>query len=175
MSLIPEKLNNFAIYGGPTSIMQLGVASLELPTLEAMTEEISGAGIAGSIASVVPGHFGSMSLKVKWRTVTTQKIALIAPVRQTLDCRGSLGHQDSQLGTAPTVAMRVSCSGMVKSSNLGNFEPGKAMGAETDLEVYTLRVSMAGILVLELDKLNQIFRVNGVDYLAQQRADTGGV
>ena len=45
---VPEMLRNFRVY--EESYDMIGTADVELPTLEALTETIKGAGIAGEIA-----------------------------------------------------------------------------------------------------------------------------
>lgn len=172
---IPERLVNFNVFGGPGAAVLLGMATVELPTFEPMTETIAGAGIAGEYSSPVTGHFGSQSVKLQFRTLTLQQMALMVPERQVLDIRGSVQQQDPMLGTITTVALRVECTGQAKMMNPGRFEPGKVMGAEFDLECAVIRISLEGVPILEIDKFNMIYVVNGVDKLAKVRADVSGV
>lgn len=171
---IPERLVNFRCYAGPAAEF-LGMTDVELPSFEAMTETISGAGIAGEYASPVLGHFASQTVKLKWRTITAAALSLLAPVRQVFDVRGSIQLQDPGLGLLVTQALRVECTGQVKSQNPGKLEPGKVMGVETDVELAVVRISLDNVPIIELDKFNMIFRVNGVDYLQKVRTDMGGV
>jgi P2 family phage contractile tail tube protein len=174
VSLIPERLVNFRCYGSDASEF-FGMTDVELPAFDAMTETISGAGIAGEYASPVLGHFGSQMVKLKFRTATAAALSLIAPVRQVFDIRGSIQLQDSQGGPLTTQALRVECSGQVKASTMGKLEPGKVMGGEVDMEIATIRISIDGESIIELDKFNMIFKINGFDYLRQTRVDLGGV
>ena len=52
---VPEKLINFRVYLDGNNL--IGVADVELPSIEAMTETVKGAGIAGEIDSPTLGHF----------------------------------------------------------------------------------------------------------------------
>lgn len=173
MAQIPERLVNYKAYNGAAEL--LGTTDVELPSFDVLTESISGAGIAGEYSSPVLGHFGSQTLKLKWRTITRTGLLLLAPVRAVLDIRGSIQIQDTTSGAISTQAMRVECSGQVKHYTPGKVEPGKVMGVECDLEVATIRISLDGSPVIELDKFNSIFRVGGVDYLQKVRQDVGGV
>jgi P2 family phage contractile tail tube protein len=175
MTAIPHKVTNFQCYGGLGGLVLFGTTDVELPSFEALTETISGAGIAGEIDSPVPGHFGSMSVKLKWRTVTAQALGLLAQVEHGIVLMGSVQVQESTSGALASVALRVEVRGPIKMMGLGKLEPGKLMDTETEIEVSVIRVSMAGVPIVELDKLNMRFVVNGVDYLATVRADTGGV
>lgn len=173
--LVPHKLTNFNAYGGLGGVVLLGAVDAELPSFEALTETISGAGIAGEIDSPVPGHFGAMSVKIKWRTVTAQALGLLAQVQHGIVLMGSIQVQEGTSGALTSQSLRVEVRGPTKMMGLGKLEPGKLMDTETEVEVNVIRISMAGVPVVELDKLNMRFVVAGVDYLATVRADTGGV
>jgi len=172
---IPERLTNFRAYSGLDSQEYLGLSTVELPAFEAMTETISGAGIAGEYASPTPGHFGSQMAKFSWRTPTEKMLLLMAPVQQTIVAYGAMQLQDPMLGALVSKQLRVEVRGQVKHHSLGKLEPGKIMAAEVDIECAVIRVDIDGKRVIELDKFNMIFRVNGVDYLAETRRAMGGV
>ena len=71
---IPTVLTNARVYLEGAS--QLGLATVELPSFEYMTEDVSGLGIGGELSMPVKGHFKSMSLKLTWNTVTTDLLPL---------------------------------------------------------------------------------------------------
>jgi P2 family phage contractile tail tube protein len=114
-------------------------------------------------------------VKLKFRIATKAALRLLAPVKQVFDIRGSAQLQESISGNLISQGWRVECSGQPKHVGLGKFEPGKVQGVEVDIEVATIRISLDGEPLVELDKFNMIFRVDGVDYLAKVRADLGGV
>lgn len=173
MGLIPERLVNFRAYNGASEL--LGMTDAELPKFAVMKETISGPGIAGEYDSPVLGHFSSQTMKLKWRSITKEGLALVAPVRQTVFLRGSMQLTDSTFGALQTSAIVIECSGQTTDTNLGKFEPGKAMGAELDLECAKIVVTIDGVEIIHLDKFNSIFKVNGFDFLQQSRIDQGGV
>lgn len=171
---IPERLVNFKAYanGGP----QLpGMVTVELPPFEAMKETISGAGIAGEVESIVVGHFASQKAKAKFRSVTREVLALLAPVYHSLDFRGAMQFQDPGAGRLYTQSVRFACRGSVHMLNPGKFEAGKQMDAEFEIECFSTAIWIAGVEIIHLDKLSEIYRVNGVDYLQKARVDMGGV
>lgn len=175
MAQIPEKLVNFRCYGGSSGNELIGLTDVELPKFDAMTETIMGAGIAGEYDSPVIGHFKSLVAKLNFRTVTNLGVALLAPVYQILDIRGSIQTQDPSLGQLATVALRFEVRGQTKSGDPGKLEPGKPMASGFEIECATVRISLAGKPVLALDKFNMSYIVNGVDYLRGVRQDLGGV
>jgi P2 family phage contractile tail tube protein len=151
------------------------LATVDLPSFEAMTETIAGAGIAGEYASPVLGHFASQMVKLAFRTTTKAQLDMLAPVYQRFDVRGSVQIQDPGLGLIGTHSIALDCRGQVKNLTLGKMEPGKVMGSELDLEIARITVDIAGVRVVELDKFNMVFAVNGVDFLANVRRDLGGL
>lgn len=169
-----ERLVNFRCYVDADPL-PLDLTDIDLPALEMMTETISGSAIAGEYASPVTGHFGSQVLKLKWRAVTAAGLKLLAPGTHILDVRGSLQTRNPIAGTLTTQALRIECTGQSKTKGLGKLEPGKVMGTEADVECSVIRISIDGAPYIEIDKFNQIFKVNGVDYLQKVRQDVGGV
>lgn len=174
MGQIPQTLVNFRAYAGAAA-EYLGLTDVELPAFESMVETIAGAGMAGEMSAPILGHFQSMTVKLKWRAPTPAAIQLLAPIVHVLDIRGSVQVQDSIAGALLTQSIRVECTGQGKRKGFGKLEMGKPLGSDFDLEVTTIRISIDDIPLVELDKLNMIFKVGGVDYLAKIRRDVGGV
>jgi hypothetical protein len=172
---IPDKLVNFRCYGGAGGLEFLGLTDIELPNFEAMTETIAGAGIAGEYDSPVLGHFTSQMIKLKWRATTSPGLGLLTPIHHALDCRGSIQIQDPMLGVLVTKPLNVFVRGQVKNLTLGKLEPGKVMDSECEIECASIRIVLAGVPEIELDKFNMVFKVKGVDYLRATRIDLGGV
>lgn len=56
--------------------------------------------------------------------------------------------------------------GRVKSFNPGKVEKGEAMEATITLELTYIMIEVDGVQLLEVDKLNGIYKVNGNDMLA---------
>ena len=76
---------NFAIY--EDSNEYCGLASVTLPDLTALTQTVSGAGIAGNIEAPILGHIDAMTLTLNFRTVTEQTVRLSEPRRHNIDLR----------------------------------------------------------------------------------------
>ena len=84
---IPERLVNFRVFNDNKDL--LGIATVELPEISAMTDTVSGAGIAGEVDSPVLGHFGSMTCTLTWRTIEGDVLSLAKQQSHTLEVRGS--------------------------------------------------------------------------------------
>ena len=71
---VPERLVNFRVYNNSNDL--LGIATVDLPEIEAMSDTVSGAGIAGEVESPVLGHFAPMETTFTWRTIESAAMKL---------------------------------------------------------------------------------------------------
>lgn len=175
MPAIPQLLTNCAVYFGPQSLIDLGMATVTLPAFEAMTETISGAGIAGEMAAPVKGHFTSQKVAINFRTPTLNQLSMLTPVFHIFDIRGSIQYLDPATQLITTQAITLDCRGPVNQLQLGSMEPGKQFGSSLEMEIAYIAITLNGVRVIELDKLNQVFKVLEVDHLASVRRDLGGM
>ena len=165
---IPDKVVNFNVYNEAEKL--IGVSGeITLPNLEAMTETISGAGIAGEFESPNPGHFGSIQIEIPFRTIYDQSFKMMSPKGQTITLRGSQQMMDIAAGQLKQTALKITLKVMPKNLNLGTLAVGQPTGTNNVLEVLYMKVVADGKEVLELDKMNFIYRVNGEDILANIR------
>lgn len=168
---VPEKLINFKAYNEGSDL--IGVVDVELPALEAMTETVSGAGIAGEVDSPTLGHYSSMTCRINFRTVTKAAAALAAQRAHQLEFRGSQQIYDAGAGSYSTQSVKVVVKAIPKSVELGNLTVGAPTETGNEFEVNYLKVWVGGEELVEIDKFNFIARINGEDYLASVRADLG--
>ena len=170
--MIPTQNVNFAVYNSESQDM-LGIAEVTLPDFEAMTETISGAGLAGELEMPVLGHFGSMTTEISWRTMTTDATKLLAQRGHFIDLRGSIEQYNERTGGISSMPMKITILGISKSLGLGNLNVGTGSDTATTLEIAYIKILLNGREVVEFDRFNYIFRVHGVDYLASVRRDLG--
>lgn len=168
---VPEKLINFKAYNEAQSL--IGVADVELPSLEAMTETVSGAGIAGEVDSPVLGHYASMTTRINFRTITGDALDLAAQLAHQIEFRGSQQVYDAGNGQYKTQPVRVVMKCVPKNVELGNFTVGSPTETGNEFEVNYIKISLDGQTKVEIDKFNFIAKINGKDYLASVRSDLG--
>ncbi len=168
---VPEKLINFRVYEGGDDL--IGIADVTLPNLEAMTETVKGAGIAGEVESPVLGHYSSMELELNWRTLSKPNVLLAQPKGVQLDLRGAQQVYDSGASEYKVSPAKVVVAGVPKTTELGKLDVGTTSDTKTTLEVNYIKVTIDGKDVLELDKFNYICNIGGVDYLADVREALG--
>lgn len=169
---IPERLNDFRVYHDGSNDLQ-GIADITLPSFELMTETVSGAGIAGEYESPTLGHFQSMKLGLNFRSITEKQLSLLQQKAQRMDCRGALQEYDAATGNYSQKGVRVVVQGPTTKNELGKFQKSSPTDGSVEIEVLYLKITMDGKTKVEIDKLNYICIIDGVDYLAGVRNALG--
>ncbi len=168
---IPTFITSGKVYKDGDNL--IGVANVELPSLEYMTETMSCFGIAGELDMPVAGHVKSTTVKLSWNTLTVDAASLLATEAHYLDIRGDIQEYDGGTGQIQHKARKCVLKAMPKTGGLGKIEPGKKMDNETELEVLYLKLWIGGTERLEFDKINFIFTVGGTDLLSTVRSNLG--
>ncbi|MEC1744119.1 phage major tail tube protein [Schinkia azotoformans] len=171
MNQVPEKLIAFRVYQDGNDL--LGVADVEMPSIEAMTETVKGAGIAGEFESPVIGHYGSMTTKLNWRTLSKPVIHLTQPKAHNLEFRGASQVFDAGSGEYKFPPLKVTMRCTPKKTELGKLDVGAKSDSSNEFEVSYIKVFIDGKAVLEIDKFNYICVIDGVDYLKGVREALG--
>ena len=170
MKKTDQILTNFSAWEDATNWM--GLVDVELPSFEALTETLKGAGVAGEVTIPVKGHFGGQTLKINWRTLSPDAVRLAEPKVHTLDFRGNQQIFDALNGYIDQeVVVKTRCVPT-------NFSPGKfAVAAATEtaneFEVHYTKIIVDGKTTLEYDKFNFVYVVNGVDVMENVRKNLG--
>lgn len=170
-NVIPEKSINFSVYLNGEDL--LGVAEGTFPTLESMTSEVKGAGIAGVVESPVIGHFNSTNFSLTWRTVTDKFMKLFEHTTNDLDLFAALQQYDAGLGVYKTVPLHVYMKAVTKTRTLGNLVVGDKMDTQMEFEVLYMKIELNDKARVELDKLDYIYAVDGVNELADVKRALG--
>lgn len=166
----PGKIRNFQVYMGSKL---LGIVDATLPNLTPLKETTKGAGIAGEIETPAPGQFGTLKLQLTWRQATVDAVRLANPDGDTVELRASAQVADSGTYRLKSVPIRVILKGVASDMQLGKFDPATAMGTTTELECLYYKMEYKGTVLYEVDKLNFKCIINGVDVLAEDRANMG--
>lgn len=168
--VFPEVINNFNVYNDANRVVGT-TGEIKLPSLQAMTAAISGAGILGEYNTAVVGMFQSISQEIPFRMIDKDYFGMLNTGEQSkLVLRSSVQQRNRETGgTLSTQAMRVVFRGHPTGSDMGTVKIGDLMNASITMEVTYLLIEMGGVTMLELDKLNSIYKVNGKDLLADIR------
>lgn len=170
MNVIPEVINNFNIYDDTANIL-IGVSGeVELPDFEAITDTLEGAGILGEIEDPVTGQFSSMKMKITFSVLYESQFKIMDTTKGTqLTLRGSMQVLNTATAETDYVPIRVVVRGKAATSKMGKIQKGKKMESETELEVICIKIEVDGKTVVELDKLNTKYVLNGKDMLEKIR------
>lgn len=171
VNIVRDKLINFEVF--KEGNRKLGMGDITLPSLEYKTATLSGAGIGGDIEMPTPGQTASMELEINWRTLNEDVTKLLAVKAHDLEIRGSNQQYDAGTGEIKSQPVRINVRTVPKKSDLGSFKPAEHTDSKSTLEIIYLKVEIGGERVIEIDKLNYIHYVDGVDYLASVRSDLG--
>ena len=164
---IPERLINYRVYNESNALM--GMATVDLPELQAMSDTVSGAGIAGEVDS----PYQAMSSTFNWRTIERPALELAKQQAHQLEIRGSQQHYDNTTGKITTTPIRVVMRAIPKNFSLGSFEPGSTTDSSTEFEVVYLKIVVDDKEVVEIDKYNFIAKFGDTDMLESVRKDLG--
>ena len=170
MANIPEIINNYNVYHNGNVLVGVS-GSVALPSFDAITEEVSGAGILGTYETNVAGHYSSMTQEVPFRILDNDIFKLMNPSELVdLTFRASAQSTVKATGAVDYKGMRIVERGRLKNFNPGSVELGKQMGASVTLELLYILIEIGGKTMLEYDKLNTVFIVDGKDLLEKVRA-----
>lgn len=162
---IPEKINEFNAYLDGTKMIGVA-ASVTLPEVNMLTSTVSGAGIGGELDSPTIGQFESLEQEIQFNVLYSSAANVLSPLSVVnLTFRAAQQVYDKTGGYA-FKGLRVVEMGRVKKFNPGKIEKGESMEATVTLELTYLMVENDGVELLAIDKLNSVYRVNGVDMLA---------
>lgn len=170
--IVPQKINDFRIYANG-STDKAGVGDLQLPSFEAMTETVSGTGIAGEYEAPNIGHFSSMKLTINWKMITDEIVDFLKPEMISLDCRLVNQEYNKTQGKHEFSVNRVVVRGIPLKNEFGKAEKGATYDGSSEIEVHYIKIERDGKILVELDKDNYIYKVDGVDYLEKIREGLG--
>lgn len=166
-----ESVINFAVY--EDGVEYVGMATATLPNLSAIVQTLSGAGIAGNVEVPVLGHYDVMSLTLNFRTTTEQSVRLSEPRRHNIDLRVAQQIEDTVAGEVKVQSVKHVLVVVSKTDTGGSIAPAAPTNGSGEYSVRYWATYIDGSKVREVDPLNFICEVNGVDYLADVRKAIG--
>ncbi len=162
---------NFAVYEDSTEF--LGMSKVTLPDVTYLTQSINGAGIAGNIEAVILGHFDAMTLGLAFRNTTKQVIRLSEPRRHNIDLRVAQQDEDTVKGQVVVRKVKHVFVVIPKSTKGGTVAPASPTDGSGEYAVRYWATYIDGKKVQEIDPMNFICYINGVDCLEPVRKALG--
>ena len=165
---IPTVLNNFNTYA--SGHKYVGVSSeTTLPNFEYLTETFEGAGIAGEFEEAVEGCFSSLESETSFQNIGKEYFLFLAQTGM-VTYRGSMQVLNTANQTNDFQQVTVVTKGKVKSFELGVLKRGGKGEPKIVRELYYVKITIGGQEMIELDKFNMVWKINGVDRLQKVRS-----
>jgi len=171
MPNIDKSLINYAVY--EDAVEYVGMAEVTLPEITNLTQEITGAGIAGNVEAVILGHIESMTATFNFRTVTAAAAKLAEPRAHKLDCRVAQQVVDTKTGETKVQTVKHIMKAKPKKYAPGKLAVASTADASGEYAVTYYAIYIDGKKKTEIDPLNFIYYVNGTDYLKDVRKALG--
>lgn len=159
---IPIKLWGMALFMEGSN-QEFATGDITLPSLTPMTDSLAGAGVLGEIDLPSSGHYGSMEVGITWRTIDRDAFRLAGSQTKALEIRGAFKEFDNTKSVIATRAVKIVVRGFGKGIDLGTLSQNATTDTTNTIEVTYIKIFIDGENVFELDKLNYISRINGVD------------
>ncbi len=165
MNTIPTKINKYNVYNAGNRLLGMG-DEMTLPDFEASSETVTGAGILGEIDDPTVGYFSNQEIEIPFRVLDKEAVDMLDMTKAVqLEVRGAQQTTNSE-GNIEFRQMRVVVRGRAAKLSTGKVKAGNPMDTSVTLTVLYILIELEGSPVLELDKLNEIFKINGTDVLA---------
>ena len=168
--MIPKITKDFHLSADARSYIGL-IQNFEAPKLTKKTEDLSNGGSGG----VIEVDMGFDKLSCSWTANehNAQMMALfgIADMQGVL-LRVALAVENNMPGTAAEPVEYV-LRGMVKEIDDGTTEVGKKSESKYTMSLTYYQKLVNGVPIIEIDLINYVYNVNGVDQWAARRTALG--
>lgn len=173
MNLQELALINFEGYDSDSNRF-LGLTSCDLPDIEYETTDINGSGISGTLSFPIKGNFSNFTSTFHFRTLTAAGCKILSQNRgHHLSLRGAKEIYDAGAGERKVVPVRVDMRCHGTKLTAGKLEAGATMDTELEVMLDALKITIDGKTVLEIDKFNYVYSVDGEDMLSDVSAALG--
>lgn len=172
MAIAVKRVTNANVYLTGTGSLLGRAEEVNLPDIKAKMSEHKALGMVGALE--LPSGLDKMEMKIKWNSIyadTAKKFNDITTARQ-LQIRTSVETYTSA-GRTEQAPARVSVTVLPKNIPLGNFKQHDNVELEQMFTVTYVKVEVNNEPIVEIDVLNNIYKVDGVDLLAAYRANLG--
>lgn len=156
--------------GNGASKLLADTTSITFPDLELLSETLKGAGINGEIDLPTLNQIGSLVTEISQNGLSKDVVRVFRMKSQHLEARWASQQLNSTTGAAEVVGKKVIFKGIPKKLGIGSLEANKAEEASIAIETTYMKYVIGNDVMFEIDKLNDVFIVDGTDYSAAIRA-----
>ena len=170
-NIVNQQTINYEVFVDGTR--RLGTASVDLPELNPLTNDIKGAGVAGQMTVPTLGHMDNMEVTLHWRSISEHPAYLGGTDAYMLSLRAAEQIYDAGTGQRRPMPIKIDLRALNAGQTLGKLEPSEQTDTESKLNCDWVRVTVDGVETFEHDVFNFIHKVRGVDILADVRKAMG--
>ena len=128
---------------------------------------MSGAGVLGEFDDPTVGYFSNMEMEIPFRVLDEEAADMLDQTKAVhLELRGGRQTTDAN-GDIEFRPMRVVVRGRTASFEPGKVKRGNGMDTNVKLTILYILIELDGNPIVELDKINEVFKIRGVDVLAK--------
>lgn len=168
--IIPEVLNGYNVYDGDGNDLIGITEEMSIAELASKIATVSGAGIAGSYEVPVLGHTEPITQDIPFRLLYRPMFTLANPLKPVrLNVRGAIQVTNKSTQISELAGFRYVVSGRCKNISGGNLKPGEVMGSKISIAATYILFEIDGKKLIEVDKLNSIYRIDGIDLMERVR------
>lgn len=143
---------------------------VKMPDISQITATLEGAGTGGNLDIAVIGLLEEMEMEVPFISVNKDTFALMDPTEPAdLMLCGAIQGADPGTGKIGYVSLSLYIRGAVKKFVPGTVKAGNQMNSTVTLGLSYYKLVLGGETMLEIDKLNGVYIVNGHDVLEEVR------
>lgn len=165
-----NKTNSYSVYyrdsavnGGKPKYIN-DTSSLQLPSIEILTDTLKGAGILGEVDMPTPGQIGPMPFTMSIRAANEDMGYLMRPGVIDLEVRWVADRFNPGTGENEQIANKAFLKVLLKKADEGKVEENAAADGSFEYETIAYQRIMNGKEILHIHKFNGTYVVNGVDY-----------
>lgn len=148
------------------------VSEATAPTIKTKFADVEALGLVGSFE--LPSGLDKMELKLKFNAIYPDVAAACSNPFETheIQIRGSVETYTAG-GRVSQVPSVIYVRGTFKDNALGNYKQHQNVDLGADMNVTAVKHEVDGVSLLDIDVLANVWKVKGVDILAQYRQNIG--
>lgn len=171
MGIAIQKITNANVYLDGESFMGRA-EEVTLPQVKAKMQGHAALGLHGHLE--LPAGLEKMDAKIKWGNVYTEVVRKAAnPYRSRMIMVRSSSEVYTNEGRIAEFPCVTIMNGFFKNMDAGAFKQNEAVNQENELSVHYLKVVHAGVVIVEVDVMNNIYRAEGEDLLQSYKLNVG--
>lgn len=163
---LTNKTINYNVYrrDGAKAKLISDTSSLQLPSIEFLTDALKGSGILGEIDMPTPGQIAAMTFTMNIKASNEDSAYLMSPETVRLEVRWVSDRLNTTSAETEQVANKAFITGRIKKFDEGKIETGSAADGSFEYEVFAYQRIMNGQEIIHINKLTGDLIINGKNY-----------